>query len=350
MVRTMSDTARRALLQVLAGESLTPPPVWLMRQAGRYLPEYRELRSKAKDFLGLCYSPALAAEVTLQPIRRYGLDAAILFSDILVVPDALGQSVTFREGEGPVLGAIRDSAGLAALSLVKVRDRLGPVYETVERVRAALPEEVTLIGFAGAPWTVATYMVEGGSSKDFAATKGWAYREPAEFDRLIELVVEASVQYLEGQVEAGVDCVQLFDTWAGALPAELYDRLCIRPTATIVARLKDRYPELPVIGFPRGSGLNYERYARETGIDGLGIDSGVPLDWARDTLQPICAVQGNLDPLALVTGGSVLDQGIERILNGLGGGPLIFNLGHGVIPATPPEHVAALLTAVRKGA
>ena len=346
----MSETATKVLLRVLRGASLSPPPVWLMRQAGRYLPEYRELRARAKDFLALCYSPALAAEITLQPIRRFGFDAAILFSDILVVPDALGQRVAFREGEGPVLGALEDGAGLAKLSLVKLGDRLGPVYETVERVRAALPEEVALIGFAGAPWTVASYMVEGGSSKDFAAAKGWAYRNPAEFDTLIELLVEATVQYLEGQVAAGVDCVQLFDTWAGVLPAELYHRLCIRPSAAIVSRLKSRYPDLPVIGFPRASGLNYERFAQATGVDGLGLDAGVPLELARATLQPICAVQGNLDPLALVAGGAALSAGVERILAGLGEGPLIFNLGHGIVPSTPPENVAALVSAVRGGA
>jgi uroporphyrinogen decarboxylase len=276
------------------------------------------------------------------------MDAAILFSDILVVAHALGQSVAFREGEGPVLEPVRSAAELGSLSLERVAERAAPVYETVERVATLLPAEVTLIGFAGAPWTVASYMVEGGSSRDFAAVKGWAYRDPEGFAGLIELLVEAAIVHLRGQIAAGAEAVQLFDSWAGVLPESAFRRFVIAPTRRIVAALRETYPKIPIIGFPRGAGLMYRAYFTETGVTALGLDTSVPLAIAHKTLQPIGPVQGNLDPLLLVAGGEALDCGIDEILGALGQGPLIFNLGHGVLPQTPPEHVNALLERVRR--
>ena len=324
-----------------------PPPVWLMRQAGRYLPEYRDIRGKVGGFLELCYTPELAVEVTLQPIRRYGFDAAILFSDILVVPDALGQQVRFEEGEGPKLDPVRDMKTLARLSDEGMHDHLAPVYETVQRLAQALPEEVALIGFAGAPWTVATYMVEGGSSRDFAATRRWSLVDPEGFGKLIDVVTAATADYLCRQVEAGAEAIQLFDSWAGVLPDDAFERWVIEPNARIVSAVKARFPDIPVIGFPRGAGVLYERFIEQTGVDAVSLDTTVPLSWAAERLQPKATVQGNLDPQVLLAGGAALDHRTREIMTTLGHGPFIFNLGHGIIKETPPEHVSRLLQVIR---
>jgi uroporphyrinogen decarboxylase len=335
----MTREKPKPLLRVLAGETLARPPCWLMRQAGRYLPEYRALRTQAEDFIAFCLNPKLAAEATLQPIRRFGMDAAILFSDILLLPRALGQKVGFG-GDGPALDPIADDKTLAALSLAGL-GWLDPVYQTVERVRRDLPEATTLIGFAGAPWTVATYMVEGGASRDFARVKGWAYRDPAGFDRLIGLIEEATIAFLRGQITAGVEVIQLFDSWAGVLPEPAFARWVIAPTRRIVAAIRAQFPDYPVIGFPRGAGLLYQRYVAESGVTAVGLDTMVPLAHAA-ALQRVMPVQGNLDPVVLVAGGAALAQAIADLRAQLGGGPHIFNLGHGVLPETPPEHVAEL--------
>lgn len=344
----MTDTSSgKKIIRALKGEKIAPPPVWLMRQAGRYLPEYRELRRSAGGFLDLCYSPEKAVEVTLQPIRRYGFDAAILFSDILVIPDALGQKVRFEEGEGPKLDPLQDSADIDRLNLEGLHDHLAPVYETVKGLSRELPTETALIGFAGAPWTVATYMVEGGSSRDFARARGWGIADPESFARLLGKITEATALYLCRQVEEGAEVLQIFDSWAGILSEGEFNDWVIGPTAKIVARVKERFPDIPVIGFPRGAGILYERYVAETGVDGVSLDSTVPLQWAADRLQPKVTVQGNLDPLLLLTGGEVMERETRRILEILGNGPFVFNLGHGIIKETPPENVARLMEIVR---
>lgn len=336
-------TARaKPLLQALAGDSLPIPPWWLMRQAGRYLPEYRQVRSKARDFVELCLTPALATELTLQPIRRYGMDGAILFSDILMLPYALGQKLAFIEGEGPVLEAIEDNTGLAQLELTRVLPRLETVLETVTRVRAALGSRTALIGFAGSPWTVAVYMVEGRSSRDFRRVKSWAYRDGKGFDALIELLTEGTIAYLTCQIEAGAEVVQLFDSWAGVLPEAAFRRWVIEPTKRIVAALKGHFPDCPVIGFPRSAGFFYERFVSETGVDAVGIDTTIPMGYAAERLQPLAPVQGNLDPVLLLVGGNALEGALLELRRALGSGPYVFNLGHGVLPETPPENVEIL--------
>jgi uroporphyrinogen decarboxylase len=343
-------TADKLLIRALKGEGLKRPPIWLMRQAGRYLPEYREVRAKAGSFLDLCYNPALATEVTLQPIRRFGFDAAILFSDILVVADALGQTVGFEEGRGPVLEPLKDGKDLAKLSLETFHDRLSPVYETVTRIRSALPPETALIGFAGAPWTVASYMIEGGSSRDFAKAKGWMYGRIADFAALIALLVDATSQYLIRQVEAGAEVLQLFDSWAGALSHPDMRHFSLAPLRQIAANVHAVHPQVPILLFPRCIGAGYLDFATEKFAQGLSLDPGVPLEWARDQLQPQACLQGNLDPLLLVAGGRSMSAGVARILNRLAKGPFVFNLGHGIAPETPPEHVAELVRLVREGA
>lgn len=340
-------TATKPFLRALAGETVTPPPFWLMRQAGRYLPEYRATRTQAGSFLDLCYNPELAVEVTLQPLRRYGFDAAILFSDILVVPDGLGQQVAFKEGEGPVLTPIRSARDLDGLDISGLHDRMAPVYATVNGLSKAIPATTALIGFSGAPWTVATYMVEGGGSKDFANTKRLMWSEPETFARLMDLLVEATGQYLIRQIDNGAEAIQIFDTWAGALPETEFRQWVIEPARKLVERIHAERPGIPVIGFPRGAGILYEAYVTETKVNGVSLDTSVPLDWAARVLQPKCTVQGNLDPILLVAGGEALDAGIDRILNALGKGPFIFNLGHGIIPPTPPENVARLAQRVK---
>jgi uroporphyrinogen decarboxylase len=339
---SMASTSTKPLLRVLAGETLSPPPWWLMRQAGRYLPEYREVRARAKDFVELCLTPALAAELTLQPVRRYGMDAAILFSDILLLPYALGQKLAFRDGEGPVLEPIVDSSGLARLDRSRAVSRLDPVFDAIGRVGAALGPQTSLIGFAGAPWTVATYMVEGGTSRDFRRVKSWAYRDPAGFTALIDLLVETTIDLLLAQIAAGAEVVQLFDSWAGVLPEAEFARWVTAPTKRIVAALKTRHPECPVIGFPRGAGLLYERYLAETAVAAISLDTAVPAGFASTDLAPRSTVQGNLDPVLLLTGGSALDHAIMELRRGFEGCPWVFNLGHGVLPETSPENVSTL--------
>ena len=342
-----SKAARpKRLLRALAREGLERPPLWLMRQAGRYLPEYRALRVRAGGFLELCLTPELAAEATLQPVRRFGLDAAILFSDILMVPFALGQGMRFSENEGPILEPL-DGKARAKLGLERLAQRLAPVYEAIERVRLSLAPETALIGFVGGPWTVASYMVEGHTSRDFAAVKLLGFNEPAEFAGLLDLLVEASATHLIRQVAAGVEVLQIFDSWAAALAESEFDAWCIEPIRRIVVKVKAAHPQVPIIGFPRGAGLGYKRFVERTGVDAIGLDPAVELEWAARELQPYAALQGNLDPLLLVAGGKAMRQAAERILGSWGGGPFIFNLGHGVVQTTPPEHVATLVEIVR---
>lgn len=348
----MSDptTSDYLIFSPLRKQPSPVPPIWLMRQAGRYLPEYRELRAKAGSFLDLCYSPEFATEVTLQPIRRYGFDASILFSDILVVPHALGQHLEFVEGEGPRLDPITSGADLAKLDPQKVDEKFSRVYEAVTSIRGALPSETALIGFCGAPWTVATYMIGGRGSVDQAQTRLFAYREPELFARLIDLLVDVSTEYLMGQVKAGVNLLQIFDSWAGNLPDHEFQKWCIDPTTRIVREIKSHHPDVPIIGFPRQAGPGYETYFKATGVDGISCDTSLPLSYMRDTLSPLGAVQGNLDPLLLVTGGEALDRRIDEILTAMSGKPFIFNLGHGIVPQTPPEHVAQLVDRIRASA
>ncbi|MGI9421264.1 MAG: uroporphyrinogen decarboxylase [Geminicoccaceae bacterium] len=333
-------------LQTLAGEATSPPPIWLMRQAGRYLPEYRELRKEAKGFLDLCYTPELAVEVTLQPIRRYGFDAAILFSDILVVPDALGSSVDFVEGEGPKLSPIRDGAAVARLSKSRLHEHLAPVYETLRRLRKALPEDTALIGFAGAPWTVASYMVEGSGSKEFQEARTFARRDPEAFAALIDLVTSATTDYLLAQIDAGAEVLQLFDSWAGVLPPSQFQRWCERPLSAIVGAVKEKHPDIPIIAFPRGAGVLYRRFVETVPVDGVSLDTTVPPEWAAENLEKVC-LQGNLDPIALLSGGDDMLNDARHLLNRLAGCPHIFNLGHGVLPPTDPDTVARLVDFVR---
>ncbi len=338
---------RKVLLRVLNGDVAAPPPIWLMRQAGRYLPEYRKLRSQAESFLDFCFNPDLAVEATLQPIRRYGFDAAILFSDILVVPHALGQKVWFEEGKGPRLEAVREAADIDRLTGRDLRSVLAPVYQTVHDVRESLPPDVALIGFAGAPWTVATYMIEGASSRDFALVKGCMEAEPESFARLIDLLIGATADHLIAQADAGAEVLQIFDSWAGALNGEDLQRWSIAPLRDLVERIKAAHPGVPIILFPRGVGDMYGAVAKECGADALSLDSTVPLGWAKRELQPRIAVQGNLDPQVLVAGGSDLEAACREILGCLADGPFIFNLGHGILPETPLENVSRLVEIVR---
>jgi len=339
--------SKKPFLQVLGGGTTARPPIWLMRQAGRYLPEYRATRARAGSFLDLCYNPELAIEVTLQPIRRFGFDAAILFSDIMVVPHALGQKVWFEEGVGPRLEPVTAADELDRLSYDGFEQVLGPVYQTVAGIARELDDSTALIGFAGAPWTVASYMVEGGGSRDFAKAKAWAYGDPEGFQRLIDLLVEATVRYLSAQVEAGAEALQLFDSWAGALPERALRRWCLAPAMEIVRRVKQQHPSVPIILFPRGAGMLYRDFALESGADALSLDTMVPLAWARDRVQSEVVVQGNLDPILLVTGGEALRRGVLDILETLGSGPLVFNLGAGIVPSADPQHVADLVELVR---
>lgn len=337
----------RAVAAVLAGTPVSPPPVWLMRQAGRYLPEYRTLREEAGSFLSLCFDPQRASAVTLQPVERFDLDAAILFSDILVVPLALGRKVWFVTGEGPRLDPI-DEAGVASLDNGGAQQTLEPVLETVRRVRARLDPGKTLIGFCGAPWTVATYMIAGCGTPDQAPARRFALAKPEAMQRLIDALVDLSADYLAAQLAAGADVVQIFETWAGVLDEDGFDRWCVRPAAEVVRRVRLAVPGAKVIGFPRGAGAKLERYAEVTGIDGISVDWTVPLSYARERLQPRVAVQGNLDPMVLMAGGTALEQAVRRIRAGLGGGRFIFNLGHGILPETPVEHVRRLVDLVRE--
>ena len=334
-------------LATLGGTRVPVPPIWLMRQAGRYLPEYRAVRATTRSFLEFCYTPEKAVEVTLQPIRRYRLDAGIIFSDILVVPDALGQRVWFEEGEGPKLEPLTDPAQFGQLSRARLAEHLAPVYAAIAAARRALPVDVALLGFAGAPFTLACYMIEGGSSRDFAKVKGWAYRHPESFGLLIDLLVEAIVDHLAFQVDAGADAVQLFDSWAGVLPEEQLHGWSVEPLIRIAHGLRARHPKVPIIVFPRAVGPAALMYRRPDVFSALSIDTGIGAHWAAKELQPTICLQGNLDPVMLVAGGSALERETTRILDKLGHGSFVFNLGHGVVPQTPPEHVAELVETVR---
>ena len=338
---------RKPLLAALAGERLATPPVWLMRQAGRYLPEYRELRTKAPTFLDFCYDPALAVEATLQPIRRFGFDAAILFSDILVLPDALGQRVGFETGDGPRLDPIRDAEGLAKLKLEPDWSRLAPVFEALDRLKTALPEEVAQIGFCGAPWTVASYMIAGRGTPDQAPARLFAYRNRDLFQALIDRLVEASAEYLVRQLAAGAEAVQIFDSWAGVLPPAEFERWCVAPIAAISAKVRAKAPDAPIIAFPRGAGTQLAKFASLADIDAIGLDTAVEPKAAVAALPGRLALQGNLDPLALVAGGPRLDHEVDRVLEGFAPRAHIFNLGHGVLPDTPVSHVARLVARLR---
>ena len=336
----------KPLLTTLNGGNPGVSPIWLMRQAGRYLPEYRALRADKGGFLDLVYDPDAAAEVTLQPIRRFGFDGAILFSDILIVPHALGQDLRFEAGEGPRLSPPLVDAALDALE--PVPGRLEAVYSTVDKVKAALPPETTFLGFAGSPWTVATYMVAGQGNREQAEARRYAYRDPQAFSLIVEAIAAMTVDYLSGQVRAGVEAVQLFDSWAGSLSPAQFEKWVIRPTAGIVSAFKTRHPGVPVIGFPKGAGGKLAAYARETGIDAIGLDETVDPEWAAAILPPSLPVQGNLDPLALIAGGEALEMAVARIISAFEDRPHIFNLGHGILPDTPIAHVERLLELVRR--
>jgi len=330
------------LVRTLRKEKTGKVPFWFMRQAGRYLPEYRELRSKHKNFLEFCYTPDAACEATLQPIRRFGMDAAIIFSDILVIPDALGVQVSFEEGEGPRLSQVTDESYLKGLSINNIPEKLAPVYEAIRQTRRALPADTALIGFAGAPWTLACYMVEGKSSRNFNLVKKIATRDGLFFDRLINLLTRAVVKHLDLQVKAGADAVQLFDSWAGTLGEPGYTNWVVEPTIRIVTEFKKLHPTIPVIGFPRQSGTKFLSFVKETGIDAVNFDDSVPLEWVRDKLQPLCVPQGALDNNLLADNKEDMLKEAKNILAILKGKPFVFNLAHGILPHTPLENVAAL--------
>lgn len=338
----------KPLLAALKGHRSTSPPIWMMRQAGRYLPEYRAVREKAGSFLDLCFNPELATEVTLQPLRRFGFDGAILFSDILVVPHALGQTVRFETGEGPRLDPLVDAGGLGRLAGELDGSIVGKVYEAVAMIRSQLPAQATLIGFCGAPWTVATYMVAGRGGDDQVAARLFAYRDPEGFAALIDLIVDASVDYLLGQIRAGVEAVQIFDTWAGVLPDEQFIRWSVDPIARIVQGVRDQAPEVPVIVFPKGAGQRLSFMVQQARPDAVGLDWTAGRDFIREQVQPHVAVQGNIDPIALLAGGDALDRAVDRALESFASGRYIFNLGHGILPPTPIPHVERMVERVRR--
>jgi uroporphyrinogen decarboxylase len=339
----------KPFLKVMDGETCFPPPVWLMRQAGRYLPEYRALRAKTASFLDFCYTPALAAEATLQPVWRFGFDAAILFSDILVVPDALGQRVAFEANEGPKLDPISMAGDFRKLKGTIDRGRLSPVFETIDRVKTKLAGETALIGFCGAPWTLACYMIAGRSTPDQVPARLFAYRHRDLFQNLIDRLVQASIDYLAWQIEAGVEAVQVFDTWAGVLPFAEFERWCLMPVEAIVAGLRLRHKDARVIGFSKGAGHHLMDFAARTGVNAVGLDSSADPRWAAKTFDRGLVLQGNLDPLALAAGGAVLETGVQHILSAFRGRPHIFNLGHGVLPHTPIQHIELMLNFIRRG-
>ena len=341
------QASTKPLLSVLKGECLAMPPMWLMRQAGRYLPEYRALRGEKGGFLELVYDSAAAAEVTLQPLRRFGFESAILFSDILIVPYAMGQDLWFETGEGPRLAPILAETDLSTLK--PDFSRYEAVYETVRQVKAALDPSVTFLGFAGSPWTIATYMVAGQGSKDQGAARRLAYSQPERFAAIIDAIIDATVTYLSGQIEAGVEAVQLFDSWAGSLAPLQFDRWVIQPNRRIVEKVKALHPDIPVIGFPKGAGAKLADYAAGTGVDAIGVDETVDPHWANRVLPQGLPVQGNLDPLALIAGGKAVEEAVDNIRAAFGNRPHIFNLGHGILPDTPIAHVEALIAYVRQG-
>lgn len=340
----------KIFLKTLAGEKTKRIPFWFMRQAGRYLPEYRELRAQKGGFLAMAMDPVSACEITMQPIRRFGMDAAIIFSDILTIPMALGMNLRFETGEGPKLDALENLQEILRLNF-SAFDKLDPVYEALRQTRVALKNEgfeyTALIGFAGAPWTVATYMIEGGSSRDFIKTKLMAYRDPEGFSALMDLLVEATARYLIDQVNAGAEALQIFDSWAGALDAQGFERWSITPTQKIIQRIRTVHPNIPIIGFPKGAGHNYLSYAQKTGVTAIGLDPQIPTHWAAQNLQTFLPVQGNLDPLCLLAGGEGLKSAAQKILDDLGNQPFIFNLGHGIHKDTPIAHVETLIEMIK---
>jgi uroporphyrinogen decarboxylase len=337
----------KPFVEVLSGRKQAVPPIWMMRQAGRYLPEYRELRAKAGSFLDLCFTPEYAAEVTLQPIRRFNFDAAIIFSDILVIPHALGRSVRFEAGEGPRLDPLDTPEKIATLASSANFTKLEPVFEALRRVRQKLDAKTALIGFCGAPWTVATYMVAGQGTPDQAPARMLAYRHPEAFEKIVDALVESSIPYLVGQFKAGADAVQIFDTWAGVLPPREFARWSIEPTRRIVEGVRQQIPDAKIIGFPRGAGAMLPGYVDATSVDGVSIDWAAEPSLIRERVQNRVAVQGNLDPLALIAGGAALDRAIDDVLRNYASGRLIFNLGHGILPETPIAHVEQMIKRVR---
>lgn len=341
------ETSKKSFLRVFDGETVNPPPIWMMRQAGRYLPEYRAIRANIPSFLEFCYSPDAASEVTLQPLRRYNFDAAIVFADILVIPDALGQEVAFKEGEGPVLEPIRTLEEMSILDVDRVEEALSPVYETLRILSKEIPETTSLIGFAGAPWTVALYMVEGRGKTEGERARDWAYRAPTEFHKMIDILVEATSRYLIKQVEAGAEVLQLFDSWAGALSVEQFRELVIEPNRRIVEKVRAACPGTPIIGFPRNGGVLIPEFVEKTGVDGVSLDHSVPMDWAVDNIPDNCVLQGNLDNRLLVVGGDAMNRGIDTLLEQTQSRPFVFNLGHGIVPQTPPEHVGHAMARIR---
>jgi uroporphyrinogen decarboxylase len=342
-----STGTHKPFLKVLDGQRESIPPVWIMRQAGRYLPEYREIRAKMKSVLELCFSPKLAAEVTLQPIRRFGFDAAILFSDILVIPHALGRRVRFVGGEGPKLDPIDEPSMIAKLADQVDQKTLAPIYETIALVKGMLPSSVSFLGFCGAPWTVATYMIAGKGTSDQVPARLFAYRYPDAFSKLIDILVDASANYLTAQFNAGVEAVQIFDTWAGVLPPDEFKRWSIEPTQRIIAALRRQVPAACVIGFPRGAGTMLESYVSALPLNAVGLDWTIDRGFARERIQRRVAVQGNLDPLVLLAGGAALNREVDAVREAFAGGPFVFNLGHGILPETPIAHVEQMLKRLR---
>lgn len=343
----MPSIPKGRLAKAFTNEKPSCPPIWLMRQAGRYLPEYKQTRAEAGSFLNLCYNPKLAAEVAMQPLRRFDLDATILFSDILVIPHGLGQPVRFEEGIGPILDPIGSAKDLADFNIDSMLDKLSPVYETVDLMRSSIDKDVTLIGFTGAPWTVATYMLEGRSTREFITGKTWAYGRQDEFAALIDLLVEAISAHLCAQVKAGAEILQIFDTWAGIFDDWGFKTWVEKPIRKIISKVKAVYPNIPILVFARGAGVRYDGLAERLGADGLSMDCTVPLDWGRDVVQAQTVIQGNLDPIVLTLGGDAMKSALAKILDSWAGGRFIFNLGHGIPPQTPPEHVAEMVNFVR---
>jgi uroporphyrinogen decarboxylase len=346
----MLQQYNKSILQALKKEKTGTVPMWLMRQAGRHLPEYREVRSTTNNFLDFCYNSELASKVTLQPVVRYGVDAAILFSDILVITHALGQHVNFVPGRGPVLEPITDINDIKKLNVKHININLKNIYKTVSIVKSKINDEfktTTLIGFAGSPWTVATYMIEGGSSKDYMKTKSWCYTSPKEFSILMDILAEATVEYLCQQIDHGVEVIQLFDSWAGVLSESQFANWVIKPTKVIINNIRKKHPSIPIIGFPRGAGVLYKNFVVETGVDCISIDPSIPIEWAAKYLQSECVVQGNLDNLSLLVGNKNTDNEVTKILTGLSNGPFIFNLGHGILPTTTIKNVNRLIKLVK---
>ena len=338
-MKNVNASSEKLLIRTLNGEIAERVPFWFMRQAGRYLPEYMNLRAKAGSFLDLAYNPDFATEVTLQPLRRFNMDAAILFSDILVIPHALGQELAFKAGEGPVLTPVNDIKTLEALSMEGMHDHLSPVYQTITNLSKKMPSGVALIGFAGAPWTVATYMVGGRGSKDQASTRLMAYQDRETFSKLINLLINSTSEYLIKQVDHGAEALQIFDSWSGSLPAGEFITWCVEPVQKIIENIRKVYPAVPIIGFPKGAGAKLKNYIKKTKVTAVSIDTSMSTSWVRSTIQPLCTVQGNLDPLLLASGGIALENAVYHILDHLKDGGHVFNLGHGIIPQTPTENV-----------